>query len=110
MTFFIHISNRCLAIDIEHGTAVTIPVAKLLGIQVFHILDDALLVVEQCIQKANKSIIVQFGAEQLFESEVGVRIDVSLASLYSHVLSLLLKTRSKEYFLKQQRKRNSFLL
>ena len=41
-------------------------------------------------------ILVQLGAEQLLESEIGVRIDVSLAFFYSHVLSLLSETCSKD--------------
>ena len=43
-------------------------------------------------------ILVQLGAEQLLESEIGVRIDVSLASFYSHCRSSLGKNCRKVMF------------
>ena len=88
---FLHLDDKApavvrLAIDIEHGPAVSVAVAQMFAVEVLHIHYLTLAAAEQGIEEANQQVLVQFGAKQLLEPEVGVRVDVSLVYVCSHVI------------------------
>ena len=74
-----------LAVYIKDGTAVAIAIAKVLTIKIGKI-PNYFLAIEERIEETNEQILVEGGAEQLLESEVGIGIDV-LGTL--HLLYLL---------------------
>ena len=66
-----------LAIHVEHCLAVGLARAKVFRVeisQVFH----HLLAMEQAVDEADEQVFVDFGAEQFLETEIGVRIDITV--------------------------------
>ena len=59
-----------LAVHVEHGTAVGLARAQVLGIQVGQLL-DLLTTVKQAVDEADQKILVHLRPEQLLEAEVG---------------------------------------
>ncbi len=66
-----------LAVNVEDGTARVQTVAELLGVQVSNVA-HVLLAVEYGVQKTHKEFFVELRTEQTFETEISMRIDISL--------------------------------
>ena len=66
-----------LTIDVEDGLAVFHPRAEVLGVAVFDVV-YLLLALKKCIEEADEQFLVHLRTEELFEAEVGERVDVSL--------------------------------
>ena len=66
-----------LAVHVEHGAAVGLARAQVLGIQVGQLL-DLLTTVKQAVDEADQKLLVHLRPEQLLEAEVGVGVDVAV--------------------------------
>ena len=86
-------------VDIEHGAAVAIAFAEVFAVQVLHVLYFPGAVVKQCIEETDKQVLVHLCSEQLFESEVGIRINVFFFDVVCHKLpSLNCFCKDNDYF------------
>ena len=65
------------AIDIEHRFAVSFAGAQVFSIEVSQVCDD-LFPVQQAIDETDKEFLIYFRTEKLLETEVGIRVDVSV--------------------------------
>jgi Na+/H+ antiporter NhaA len=93
LLYLLHLNDELLAvlvlaIYVENSLSFTIVFTKFLAVEVLYVLDD-LLVVKQGVQETDEQVLVHLRTEKFFETEVGIRIDVSLCSFVCHIAILL---------------------
>ena len=88
----LHLNDETLAAvgdahHIEIGSTVLVSPSNTLGIKILDIadclmLDLCLVLIQQSIQETDKEILMANATEQTLESEVGIKIDISLIRVH----------------------------
>ena len=79
------LATLILAIYIEHGAAVTFRRTQMLGVEIIKVAYH-FLAAKQAVDETYQKFLVYFRAEKHLETEVGIRIDISVAceTVFNH--------------------------